>query len=309
MKRNNFYSYLLMGCLAFAGVSCSEDDLSSQSVIVPTQQEQTPLDKWLKVNYVEPYNIEIKYRYEFNETDSKYYTVPAEYKQSVELAHIVKYSCVEAYDEVAGIDFTRRFFPKLFFFVGEWHYNNNNTIVLGSAEGGKKINLMGVNYIDQYKGDVALLNQYYLKTIHHEFTHILNQTTEYSTAYQLVTPSGYVADQWSVSPNNVNYLQRGFITSYAQHSHKEDFAEMMSEYVTNTPEQWEAWMTEAEGPNHDQPGRGYLETKLKYVKDYMQNTFNIDLDKLRDAVLRREHDIATGKINLTDTSVDVVTNN
>lgn len=308
MKRNILHSLLVAGVVALAASSCSEDDLSSTSVIVPSQTEQTPLDKWLKVNYLDPYNIEIKYRYEYNETSSQYYTVPAEYKQAVELAHIVKYSCVEAYDEVAGIDFTRRYFPKLFFFVGEWHYNNNNTIELGSAEGGKKINLMGVNYIDQYKTNVAALNQYYLKTIHHEFTHILNQTIDYSAAYQLITSKGYLADQWSVAPNDTGYLHRGFITSYAQHSHGEDFAEMLSTYVTNTPEAWDAMMKEAEGPNKEFPGRGYLESKLQYVRDYMLKNFNIDIDKLRDSVLRREQDIADGKIDLTDVSINGVSN-
>jgi len=308
MKKNLLYSFILMGTMAVAFVACSEDDLSSQSVISPTLTEETDFDKWLRVNYVEPYNIEIKYRYEYNETDYQYYTVPADYDQSVELAHIVKYSCVEAYDEVAGINFTRKYFPKLFFFIGEWHYNNNNTIELGSAEAGKKINLMGVNYIDQYKTSISDLNQYYLKTIHHEFTHILNQTVDYSASYQLITSSGYVADQWSVSPNDSAYLERGFITSYAQHSHAEDFAEMLSEYVINTAEQWEELMTEAQGPAKDKPGRDYLESKLKIVRDYMQNNFNIDIDELREAVLRREQDIADGKIDLTDTSVNVVSN-
>ena len=40
------------------------------------------------------------------------------------------------------------------------------------------------------------------------------------------------------------------------------------------------------------------------VRSYMQENFNIDLDKLRDAVLRREQDIVDGKINLMDVSID-----
>ena len=94
-------------CLSFlttAGLmlsSCSDDDLSDKSVIVTSETEQTQFDKWLEANFVNPYNIQFKYRYEHNESDMNYYNVPADYKQAVELAHIVKYTCVEAYDEVA----------------------------------------------------------------------------------------------------------------------------------------------------------------------------------------------------------------
>ncbi len=284
--------------------SCSDDDLSSQSIIVADKVDETPFDKWLKTNIVTPYNIEFKYRYSYNESDKNYYTVPANYEQAIKLVHIVKYSCIEAYNEVAGITFTRTYFPKLFYLEGEWHYRNNGTMELGTAEGGKKINLMGVNHLDSYITSVDQLNTYYLKTIHHEFTHILNQTRDYSASYQLIT-SSYLADQWSVSPNNSGYLTRGFISSYAQYSHAEDFAEMLSMYVTNTAAQWEAWMKEAAGtkanPTH---GREYLEAKLTIVRQYMQNTFNIDIDQLREAVLRREADIVDGKVDLSDISID-----
>lgn len=297
MKKSIIYSLALLGgCLSMA--SCSEDDLSSTSVITADKVELTEFDKWLEANIVTPYNIQFKYRYEYNESDQNYYTVPADYEQAVKLVHIVKYSCIEAYNEVAGIEFTRTYFPKLFYLEGEWHYRNNGTFELGTAESGKKINLMGVNYLDQYSSDINSLNTYYLKTIHHEFTHILNQTRDYSAAYQLIT-SGYLADQWNVSPNNTGYLTRGFISSYAQYSHSEDFAEMLAEYVVNTEEQWNAWMKEA-----GSTGKGLLETKLNIVRSYMQDTFGIDIDELRDAVLRREQDIINGKIDLSDITLE-----
>ena len=303
MKKNIIYSLVLAGA-ALSFSACSEDDLSEQSVITLDEQEQTEFDKWLYVNLLQPYNIEIKYRYEYNESAENYYTVPADYNLSIKMAHMVKYSCVEAYDEVAGVTFTRTYFPKLFYFEGEWHYRNNGTFELGTAEGGKKINLMGINYVDDYMRTIEDLNTYYLKTIHHEFTHILNQTRDYSASYQMITPTGYVADKWSDSPYDTGYLQRGFISSYAQHSHAEDFAEMMSIYVTSTAEQWEAYLEEAAGTSDDpKPGRQYLETKMDLVKDYMSETFSIDLDKLRESVLRRERDIISGKIDLSDIEI------
>lgn len=294
--------YLLYALLAVstgtALVSCSEDDLSAESVITIDKKQANDFDKWLTANFVNPYNLEFKYRYEYKETDANYYTVPAELNQAIEMAHLVKYLCLESYDEVAGIDFTRNYFPKMIFTIGEWEYRNNGTIILGTAESGKKILLTGVNYLDTYKSSPAALNHYYFKTIHHEFTHILNQTKEYSAEFKLITGNSYVADSWSKEPFDVGYLERGFISGYAQHSDTEDFAEMMSLYVTNSKEQWDEWMAEA-GEN----GAPLLQAKLDIVKSYMKDSWGIDMDKLRDTILRRQADLAAGKVDLTDISV------
>lgn len=294
--------YLLYALLAVstgtALVSCSEDDLNAESVITIDKKQANDFDKWLTANFVNPYNLEFKYRYEYKETDADYYTIPAELNQAIEMAHLVKYLCLESYDEVAGIDFTRNHFPKMIFTIGEWEYRNNGTIILGTAESGKKILLTGVNYLDTYKSSPAALNHYYFKTIHHEFTHILNQTKEYSAEFKLITGNSYVADSWSEEPFNVGYLERGFISDYAQHSDTEDFAEMMSLYVTNSKEQWDEWMAEA-GEN----GAPLLQAKLNIVKSYMKDSWGIDMDKLRDTILRRQADLAAGKVDLTDISV------
>ena len=294
--------YLLYALLAVstgtALVSCSEDDLNAESVITIDKKQANDFDKWLTANFVNPYNLEFKYRYEYKETDANYYTVPAELNQAIEMAHLVKYLCLESYDEVAGIDFTRNYFPKMIFTIGEWEYRNNGTIILGTAESGKKILLTGVNYLDTYKSSPAALNKYYFKTIHHEFTHILNQTKEYSAEFKLITGNSYVADSWSEEPFTEGYLERGFISDYAQHSDTEDFAEMMSLYVTNSKEQWDEWMAEA-GEN----GAPLLQAKLDIVKSYMKDSWGVDMDKLRDTILRRQADLAAGKVDLTDISV------
>ena len=301
MKKNIIFTLMLAACgLTF--VSCSEDDLSSESVITADKVEKTPLDYWLDVNFVEPFNIAVKYRYEYNETNNSYYTVPARYDDAVLMAHILKYCCVDAYVDVAGLEFTRRYFPKLFYFEGEWHYRNNGTFELGTAEGGRKIFLMGLNYLSEYYSDVETLNYYYMKTIHHEFTHILHQTVEFSAAYQLITPD-YKTDKWS-NPEFKDYLIRGFISDYAQSNYHEDFAEMVSIYVTKTAKEWEAMLEEAAGTaKNPQPGRDLIEQKLNIVRSYMEEQWGIDMDELRATILQREADVANGKIDLIDLSV------
>ena len=203
----NIWRSLVSATAALALLSsCQKEELSGDSIITVDAMELNDFDKWLEANFVYPYNIEFKYRYENNETDLDYYSVPADYDNSVIMAHLVKYLCIDSYDEVAGALFTRKYFPKEFFLMGEWEYKNNGVYTLGTAEGGKKIILMGINYLSRYMTTAANLNHYYLKTVHHEFTHILNQTKDYPVTFDQVSGSstnGYVTDSWSDSKYNI----------------------------------------------------------------------------------------------------------
>jgi substrate import-associated zinc metallohydrolase lipoprotein len=322
MKKNLLYTIFGIAVTTLSLTACSEDKLDPESVITIDKQltVENDLDRWLDANFLAPYNIQIKYRYDDNESNMSYYEVPSRIEDATALAHILKYCCIEAYDGTAGIDFTRKQFPKLFFFTGEWRYKNNGSFTLGTAEGGKKIFLLGTRYLTpilegkssygdfsfQHGKDIIKnLNHYYLKTIHHEFTHILNQTQPYSTTYKLITAGTYVSDTWNTAPNNTGYLGRGYISAYSQEEDREDFAEIMSMYVTNTAEQWEAWMQQAEAETEEgKPnGRNLLEQKLSVVRDYMQKCWNIDMDVLRAEILRRQDDIAKGRVDLQDLTI------
>ena len=309
MKKYSFI-FAIVSLAVLATVSCrKEAALSPDSVIVVETAAQNDFDKWLEAYFVKPYNIQFKYRYENNETTLSYYSIPPDFWSCVQMAHLVKYTCVDTYDEVAGIEFTREYFPKMFYLLGEWQYKNNGSFTLGTAEGGKKIFLLGLNYLPQYIGSEETLNHYYLKTIHHEFTHILNQTRDYPTSFTQVTPNSYVNDSQFSEPYVYVYLQRGFISAYAQTEPREDFAEMMSEYVTHTAEWWEEQMQAAdtkwsEDPSQTETGRALIEQKLDIVRAYMFDTWGIDMDELRDCILRRQANVTNGLVDLTDITVD-----
>lgn len=281
--------------------ACSNDDeLSPTSVITTSLAKQNQFDKWLKANFVDPYNIEFKYRYDHNETDMNYYNVPADFNSAVKLAHIIKYACIETYNQVAGPDFTRAYFPKMLYATGDFEYRNNGTIILGTAEGGKKIFLSGTNSLDEYMVSREKLSEYYLKTIHHEFTHILNQIKPYPTEFQMISSSDYVTDSWSTDSYTraSYYLTRGFISSYSQHSHEEDFAELLSFYVCNPQSQWDKWLEQA-----GKDGAEKINKKTQIIRDYLQTAWNIDLEQLREEILTREEYVVGGHINLTDLSL------
>ena len=337
MKR--IYPILFALAASLALTSCREDALNPESVITLDQRTQNDFDKWLDANYVTPYNILVKYRFESNESDLNYWTTPANLDCSIKMAHLVKYLCIDTYDEVGGVRFTQKYFPKEFFYIGEWEYKNNGTYILGTAEGGKKILLSGLNYLPQimtggyqgYRDPAAALNHFYIKTIHHEFTHILNQTKDFPVEFTQVTPTAYVTESWNTTAYGTYYRQRGFLSTYSQHSDREDFAEVLSLYVTNTEETLQGWLEDArrevteddtdkdKNKNHIDEFRAsfpdleagehfsgdeLILAKIAQVRKYMADTFNIDIDQLRDAVLRRQAEVMAGEVDLTSLEVN-----
>jgi substrate import-associated zinc metallohydrolase lipoprotein len=203
----------------------------------------------------------------------------------------------------------------MFFLVGTWEYRNNGSIVLGTAEAGKKIMLSGVNELpllfeNLEKGLITEeelaedLSHYYIKTIHHEFTHILNQTKTYPETFGTITSTTYVGD--ACFDTDSYWRGRGYITAYAQSEHREDFAELVSEYITHDQAWWDqqladarAEITQVRAKDPDaEYGDVIINSKMDIVKAYLQDSWGIDIDDLRDILLRRFSDVAAGRVDL-----------
>ena len=265
--------------------SCTKDELNPNSQVIDSSVEQNQFDEWLSENYVLPYNIEFIYRMEYIESDMNYYLVPAEFSKSVQIAKLMIHLCLEAYDEVTGSkDFIKTYFPKMIHLIGSAAYRNNGTMVLGTAEGGLKITLYMINSL---KLEADYLNEYYFHTMHHEFAHILHQTKPYSSDFAMISGSNYVKDTWNdVYKSDEAAWQAGFITPYGSSEANEDFVELLSTYITSTPKFWSDMLTAA-----GKTGSAIISQKFDIVYNYMKNTWNIDLDDLRDSILRRQGEI------------------
>ncbi|MBN1182174.1 MAG: putative zinc-binding metallopeptidase [Bacteroidales bacterium] len=262
--------------------SCSEDDITGDSIFDTSEIERNEFEKWLLKNYTWPYNIDFKYRFENIESDMDYTLVPADIDKSIKLAKLVKYCWLEAYDEVAGIDFTRAYVPKIIHLVGSAAYNDDNTMVLGTAEGGLKITLY---YVNSMMVDANFLNRYYFKTMHHEFAHILHQTKNYSTEFEQISVGKYIGDDWSYN-SNTEARQAGFVSPYAQSEPNEDFVEIISIYVTNSPAYWDALLVDA-----GVEGAAIINEKFEIVRAYLEESWEIDINELRSVVQRRCGDL------------------
>ena len=285
--KKNIYAILLAFVASFALMSCSDDDPSSESIFPTTSPKRDAFDKWLLENYTFPYNVEMKYKMEDIESDMKYHLVPADSAKTAKLSIIMKYLWFDAYNEVVGPDFIKENMPRTIHFIGSPAYNSEGTMVLGTAEGGLKITLYMVNSLDdETLKDYDTMNKYYFHTLHHEFTHILNQKIPYDQSYKLITESGYVSGDWYLIPDKTAH-QAGFVTPYAMVEPLEDFAEMLSGYVTMSQSEWNAILADA-----GTTGAASISAKLDIVRHYMQDSWNVDIDQLRASVLRRANTLS-----------------
>ena len=280
-----YMKYLSVMLAAFLLISCSEEKLDPNSQIFDSSVEQNEFDEWLVENYITPYNIEFKYRMEYIEADMNYYLVPAEYDKSIQIAKLMIHLCLPAYDEVTGSkEFIKTYFPKMIHIIGSPAYRNNGTMVLGTAEGGLKITLYMINSLQL---DPEYLNEYYFHTMHHEFAHILHQTKPYSSDFEMISGSQYVKDTWnSTFKSDEEAQQKGFITPYASSEANEDFVELLSTYITNTPKFWSDMLKTA-----GKEGSAIISQKFDIVYNYMKNTWGIDLDELQAVILKRQAEI------------------
>ena len=291
------YIYIvILGLAVGLGLgSCSEDAPSDPTNFPTTPVERNAFDQWLLKNFTYPYNVSFLYKMKDIESDMTKNLVPADSAKSTKLAIIIKYLWFDAYAEAIGPDFIKENVPRVIHLIGSPAFNSNGTIVLGTAEGGQKVTLYTVNGLtDENLKDYSYLNDYYFHTMHHEFTHILNQKVAYNKNFDKVTASGYVSGDWT-NGEDVDAQKKGFVTAYAMEEGKEDFAEMLSTYVTSTPTQWEKILSTAGANKVDETltARQALEQKLAFVRDYMSKSWGLDIDKLRDAVLHRGNELSS----------------
>lgn len=271
MKYNKLF--LTLAAAVVLG-SCSEDDLNSTSIFDTDAPQRTEFDQWLKTNYTDPYNIEFNYLYNDKLSDLSYNVVPADIDKSKALAKLVKHVWLDAYTEVAGEDFVKANTFRQIQLIGSHEYSGQGEIVLGTAEGGLKVLLFGVNSLDldnifinhsnPYRSHGAQpldLNYWYFHTMHHEFCHILTQKKEYSTEYRDISAGSYHAADW-INVEDADAPMEGFVSGYASGEYNEDFAEMYSTYVTSSAAAWNEIL------NH---GIDTIDYEVEYVDDLDAN--------------------------------------
>ena len=275
------YIYTLLFAASIVLGACSEDKLDSHSIFNTESPERDAFDTWLLLNYVVPYNIQFNYKYIDKESDNTYNLIPAEYDKCVAMAKLTKYLWIDSYNELLGETFIKTYCPRMIQLIGSKAYNSQGSVVLGTAEGGLKITLYNVNELDVNNPNIDFLNTWFFKTMHHEFAHILHQTKNYSTDFNLIS-TDYQGPSWLNLESDEIANTMGFITRYASFSPDEDFVEIISNYITHDADYWENVLN-----NGGALGKIKLQKKFDIVRKYLKDSWGIDIDKLRDIVQRR----------------------
>ena len=237
---------ILFSIVAALGmVACSSDDFTA--TIFTTDDSSLdktsytyPLDAYLQDNFLLPYNVKFIYRMEDVGTDMQKDLVPSDYEKVKELAVLCNYMWFDVYKTLAGEKevFLKKYSPRIIHLTGTPSYNSDGTKTLGFATNGTKITLQAVNHLDytQIEGHDGL-NYIFFHTMHHEFTHILDQTVSHPQAFNLLS-SGLYNNDWPSTPDEIA-VGNGFVTSYASANATEDWAETLSNYITMNQMDWE----------------------------------------------------------------------
>jgi len=274
--KNIFKTSVFITITLITLASCKKEEQLNANLDVIDKNiiTKTSVDNWLDENFLNPYNIETKFRFDRYELDlGKNITPPIE-DQVIPAMEMVRDVWIRPFEAVGGSTFIKRISPKQFILAGSAEFNVDGTITLGTAEGGRKIVLYVINDFD--KTNLASVKQM-IQVIQHEYTHILNQTVDYQTDYQTISRGGYAANWTQETLASGRAL--GFITQYARSAPGEDFAEMSSNMLM-------LGRVVSNSIINNAPGEGSVRLKKKeqMVVDYFKSAFNIDFYALQTEV-------------------------
>ncbi|MCF2498652.1 zinc-binding metallopeptidase [Dyadobacter chenhuakuii] len=279
--------------------SCKEEEIGEAEDIPGLGGDewvQGPIDKWILDSLVTPYNISAKYKWDQFEFGNITKTlVPPDESQVVPLLSTIKKAWTMPYVQEAGKVFYNKFSPKFFILSGSNEYNAEGSITLGTAEGGRKVVLFGVNLF-KIKGmagydaarDSSFVKDWFLHTIHHEFGHILHQTVLYPVEYKAVSRSLYQGGNW-INWSDNDARRDGFITAYSSLNFDEDFVEMIAMMLTEGKAGFDKIVnaipegTSPRGTTKAQ-AQAALRQKEAIVVAYYKNTWKIDFYSLQNRV-------------------------
>ena len=283
MKTLNKYKKLvLLSAVVLLG-SCAGDEPLKESQLDLSTPPKTALDNWIDTNYLLPYNINVQYKWNPNAVDNNRFLYPPIQAKVQPVLEIVQKIWLESYKAVAGPNFVKNIAPREFVLVGGVNLNTTGTISLGLAEGGKRITFFETDNVD--KKNRANIKRF-LRTIQHEYIHILNQTKPFDEkSMATITPTGYSSAWYNTS--DAVALEEGFLTAYAKSNINEDFAETAATILVSSKAEYAAILAAIVSP----AARASIKSKEAIVVKYYKDAFNIDLYKLRDEAEKNTNDV------------------
>ena len=274
--KTNIYKILTVLVFAFVFQSCKKEapvniDLTKY---IDNPSSQTSVDVWLKTNFLDPYNIDVIYRYSDYYKDYDKIVSPVDPTKVMPQMQTVLDGFILPYKNVAGSTFVKERLPKEWILYGSGSYNSDGSMTLASASAGRRITIYTLNTFNVNDGDAITRK---LRTIHHEFTHILNQIVPMPTDFQTYTKASYNSTWTTVADATARDL--GYVSPYASSEPGEDFAETTSHLLVLG----QAWF-DYRANTSTATGKLALKAKEASVVQYFTNTLRIDFRALQRQV-------------------------
>lgn len=274
MKILKIYKVIVLITGVFLFAACAHEDQPTESQLDYTEPNRTELDTWLATSFLDPYNIKVYYEWNQNLVDNNRYLYPPAVENVESAMEVVKSIWIDSYSTIGGKDFVKKIAPREFVLVGGTNLNTTGTQTLGLAEGGQRVTLFKIDYLN--RSSRAAVTEF-IHTIQHEYVHILNQTKPFDAqAWSKLTPSGYTSS-WYIQPTATS-RSLGFITSYARLNVYEDFAETAATILTSSKAEYDAILASVT----DATAKANLRKKEAIVVQYYKDAYNINFYALRD---------------------------
>ncbi|MCT4647310.1 MAG: putative zinc-binding metallopeptidase [Carboxylicivirga sp.] len=294
--------------LLFAGLfwACEqEEDVNYIKEVVEESTDE--IDVYFRTNYLTPYGTAVRWKWDDKLVDNSKKVTPVKRELCIPMGEFVKKFWLEPFQVTqSGTDFMKEHFPPEIVLIGSPMYNADGiSVTLGYADAGVRITFTQVNELD-LKDKKWLLMQ--LRTAEHEYAHIVHQKHDLPNGFKQVSPANYRSTNWmnmagdvqSTSPKiSREAISLGMVTDYGSSSDNEDFCEVVSMYLTSSPDEFkERYITHEPETEEDgkkpapnaalvNRGRDLIAIKLNMVKKYYKDKFDIDLDVVRDEILKR----------------------
>lgn len=298
--------------------NCSRESLDSTSVVDSNivQTHQTELDIWIRDSITRPYGIAVEYRWNSNHAPEGSYSYPPKPSNVKAVLQTIKYLWLETYE-----------LPN----IGKKGFMKGKNPIVIRMYGGKNIDGRGVELLDNLTATGAEMYIYnvddfnpkdkekvflLMRSVHHQFAKKLAEIIPYDRdAFFSISQKRYVGSTEQIAlvkdsyepKSNIFKLsdyanKRGFYTVYGTISAEDDFAEIISTTLTQTPAELAKAQENAQTPYQDYGSdpevqqqynedakQAYKEftTKQAFVNDYFDKKIKINLKRMQITSVQR----------------------
>lgn len=277
---------ILLICISMGLWTCYPDETLDVPVTNSDPNLTTDLDIYIEENFTQEYGMAIRYRFVDRHVSPTQRVTPPRLEAVQPMLDFIQKFWIDPYLEIPnGEAFFRGHAPAEVILLGGFIYNEDGTVILGTADAGARITFTNVNAIDPDDKDWESLQ---LHTVYHEFAHTVHQRYKLPTDFETISATGYTSAGSWFTLTDEEALIRGFVSPYATSNPNEDFAETVAFFLYNTgfideilTDEPDCTTAECENRN---TGRELIRQKVTAIKEHYLQVTDVSLDALRASI-------------------------